>query len=64
MAGVDFSPACDLYEVWCAEREKLIAFVRDIESNWDCDDDAHNHGTTCRACQAAKLLEELEVGDA
>lgn len=30
----------------------LARTLRDIRDNWDCDDYAHSHGTTCRCCQA------------
>lgn len=39
------------------ELEELRAFARDIRDNYDCDDDAHRHGTTCRACEAEKVLD-------
>lgn len=35
---------------------ELEAFVRDCRDNWDCDEDAHHHGTTCRACSAGLLI--------
>ena len=37
----------------------FIAFVKDIESNWDCDSDSHRYGTPCRSCEATKLLVKL-----
>jgi hypothetical protein len=41
-------------------REELAAglarTLRDIRDNWDCDEDAHKHGTTCRCCQATDAL--------
>ena len=38
------------------EIESLQEFVRDCRDNWDCDEDAHKHGTPCRSCEAKKLL--------
>jgi len=36
-------------------------FVRDIAKNWDCDTGANgSHPYYCRACNAGKLLNELE----
>ena len=39
-----------------AEVEKLKIFVRECAENYDCDEDAHTHFTTCRACEAKALL--------
>lgn len=39
---------------------ELESFVRDVRDNWDCDEDAHRHGTRCRACEAAKLLPKFQ----
>ena len=36
-----------------AEMEK---FVKDCRDSWDCDNDAHKYGTTCRSCEAKKIL--------
>jgi chromosome segregation ATPase len=38
---------------------RLLGFVRDIAKNYDCDQDAHRHGTSCRCCEAQKLLADL-----
>jgi hypothetical protein len=35
----------------------LVEFARDCRDNWDCDEDAHRHGTTCRKCAAAEVLD-------
>jgi len=35
---------------------ELEDFVRDTAENYDCDKDAHTHGTRCRTCEATKLL--------
>ncbi len=39
-----------------ARAEKVEAFARDCRDNWDCDEDAHRYGTTCRACEAKRVL--------
>lgn len=44
-----------------AEREKLLAFIGDIGTNWDCDEDAHRYNATCRSCEAQKLMAEFGV---
>ena len=41
-----------------AEVERLKVFARDCRDNWDCDADAHKHGTRCRACEAQCLFAE------
>jgi len=33
----------------------MMVFVRNVATDWDCDDDAHRYGTPCRACQAEAL---------
>jgi len=38
------------------ERKGFKDFIRDCYMNWDCDDDAHKYNTTCRACEAEKLI--------
>lgn len=38
---------------------KLSAFVVDCRDNWDCDTDAHKHNTTCRKCEANKLIPKV-----
>lgn len=38
------------------ELSVLQDFVRDCRDNWDCDEDAHEHGTPCRVCRARSLL--------
>jgi hypothetical protein len=35
---------------------KLKEFAKSIRDNWDCDADAHRHGTPCRCCEAEELL--------
>jgi hypothetical protein len=34
----------------------LEADMRDFATNWDCDEDAHRHGTRCRTCVAEAAL--------
>jgi hypothetical protein len=36
--------------------QRLSGFARDCRDNWDCDADAHNHGTRCRSCEAQRVL--------
>jgi hypothetical protein len=38
--------------------KKLEDFARDIRDNYDCDEDAHKYGTTCRSCKAKEMLSE------
>ncbi len=45
------------YEETCRKLEK---FVRSVERDWDCDEDAHKHGTSCRVCEAKEVLGESE----
>ena len=42
------------------ERAQLKDFVRDCRDNWDCDSDGHKNQTGCRACEAKRLLEDVE----
>ena len=41
------------------ENETLITFVNDCAENFDCDEDAHTHFTTCRKCEAEAILKEM-----
>ena len=36
--------------------KELEAFVINCRDDFDCDEDAHKYGTTCRACSAKKLI--------
>jgi hypothetical protein len=36
--------------------QRLSTFARECRNNWDCDTDAHAHGTLCRVCEAARVL--------
>lgn len=38
--------------------QRAEAFAYDVRDNYDCDPDAHKYGTTCRCCEAAKVLEK------
>lgn len=35
---------------------ELEKFAKDVRDNYDCDADAHKHGTPCRKCEAEKVL--------
>ena len=35
--------------------------LRDFAENWDCDEDAHKYGTTCRGCAAKKAKESIDA---
>lgn len=39
--------------------KKQVDFIRDIATNWDCDQDSHTYNTPCRKCEAIKLLKEM-----
>ena len=39
-----------------ARVKKLEQFVNECRDDFDCDQDAHRYGTTCRACAAAELM--------
>jgi len=41
----------------CAEIARLREALRDFRDNFDCDNNAHRHGTTCRCCTARAALE-------
>lgn len=43
-----------------ASAEAAIAFAGECRDNWDCDADAHTHGTLCRVCEAARVLTHVE----
>jgi len=38
----------------------LIDFIKDCESNWDCDEDSHRYNTPCRICEAQKVMEQFK----
>ena len=42
---------------------RLREYVRDCAKNWDCDEDAHTYGTTCRKCDAEALLAAMAGGE-
>lgn len=46
-------------------KERVVVLedlLRDIRDNWDCDEDGHKYGTSCRCCQAAALIGPKEFG--
>lgn len=43
-----------------AEVETLRKALENVRDNYDCDDDAHRYGTTCRVCSARAALEATE----
>lgn len=38
---------------------KMLRFLRDIHTNFDCDNDAHKYNTMCRACEAGNIWREV-----
>ena len=42
------------------EVEPLLSFIRDVKDDWDCDNDSHKYGTSCRCCDAEKTLEQFK----
>jgi hypothetical protein len=36
----------------------LLSFLREIKTNWDCDNDAHKYNTICRCCDAENILNQ------
>lgn len=52
--GHNGSHECTALLKQCIKR--LAAFAKDVRDNYDCDNDAHRHGTTCRACEAGHVL--------
>jgi len=48
----------------CEELRKIAVrserFAYDLASNYDCDNDAHKHGTPCRTCRAEEFGKELQ----
>lgn len=43
-----------------AAMQKARDQFRDFSDNWDCDEDAHRHGTACRCCTAARAMAALD----
>lgn len=39
--------------------KQLLDFIRDLATNWDCDEDGHKNNTGCRKCSASELLYDL-----
>jgi hypothetical protein len=46
-----------------AAAPEMLAFIKNIRDNYDCDQDAHKYqcGCGCRCCEAAKILSELGI---
>ena len=44
--------------------KRLEEFARNIENDFDHDEDAHRYGTTCRVCDAEDLLKETKAKEA
>lgn len=42
---------------------EMVEFIRSCATNWDCDVDAHRHGTHCRTCDASALLDRIDGKD-
>ena len=42
------------------EVKQLRVFARDVRDNWDCDDDSHKYGTSCRCSDAEEVLRNSE----
>lgn len=42
------------------EVNSLINFIKDCGESWDCDEDSHRYNTTCRSCEATKILEQFK----
>ncbi len=40
------------------ERDAVV-FLVELADDFDCDEDAHRHGTMCRACRAKEILISL-----
>ena len=43
------------YDTQAARIAELEAYVRECVTNWDHDEDAHTHHTSCRVCQGEAL---------
>jgi hypothetical protein len=44
------------YDAQAERIAELEAYVRECVTNWDHDEDAHTHHTSCRVCQGEALL--------
>lgn len=40
-----------------ADNARLMEAMKEIRDDFDCDNDAHRYGTTCRCCLAEKTLD-------
>lgn len=43
-------------EILRKQRAELLAALKEIRDDFDCDSDAHKYGTTCRCCLAKKVI--------
>ena len=39
---------------------ECCSLLKSHASNWDCDKDGHNYGTSCRACDAKEQVERTK----
>ncbi len=51
---------CDAYEEIEKQRDELMAALKEIRDDFDCDSDAHKYGTTCRCCLAKKAIARVK----
>lgn len=42
-----------------AKLDILKNFAKDCRDGFDCDSDAHKYHTTCRSCEAKRILENI-----
>lgn len=56
MRAMEFPRVLAIAQEQRAEIARLREFVREIRDDWDCDTDAHRYGTSCRCCDAEKLI--------
>jgi hypothetical protein len=47
---------CSNTAAYSARVRTLEEALREVRDNWDCDEDAHKHGTRCRCCVARSAL--------
>jgi len=47
-------------EIFGDKNKELYEFARNCSANFDCDKDGHKYDTTCRKCDAKKLLKQTE----
>ena len=39
--------------------EEMETFISKVYNDFDCDSDAHRYNTTCRCCEAKKILDKI-----